>query len=149
MRHWCQRDEGECLVACCKIVLDYLGIQKDEAWLWRRLAAGSVTPFPNLAKLSTALGVVVEIQTGESPETFAPYLESGLPVIAAVDADDPRYWPYTHHHAVVVVGFDAQQVFVHDPAQAEAPLAIDRDTFLLVWSRRDFQYAVIRLSAER
>jgi hypothetical protein len=130
------------------MVLDYLGIEKDEAWLWRRLTAEHVTPFPHLAKLAAALGIVVEVRTEGVLEQFGPHLESGLPVIVAVDADDPSYWPYVPHHAAVVVGFDEQRVFVNDPVHPEAPLELDRDTFLLAWSRRDFQYGVIRLAAE-
>lgn len=37
-------------------------------------------------------------------------------------------------------------VFIHDPAQVEAPLEIDMDTFLLAWANRDYEYAVIRLA---
>lgn len=146
IKHWRQRREGDCLVACCKQVLTYLGIEKEEGWLWQRLHADGVTPFSNMERLAPTLGVIVEIYTGGTPDAFAPYLESGLPVLVAVDADDVQFWPYTHHHAVVVVGFDEQQVFVHDPMQVEAPLAVYLDSFLLAWSRRDEQYAVMRLA---
>ena len=146
IKHWRQRRDGDCLVACCKQILAYLGIEKDEGWLWQRLRATGVTPFSNLEKLAPALGVVVEIYRGGTPDAFVSYLESGLPVLVAVDADDVQFWPYTHHQAVVVVGFDEQQVFVHDPMQIEAPFAVDLDSFLLAWSRRDEQYAVIRLA---
>jgi predicted double-glycine peptidase len=130
------------------MVLDYLGIEKDEAWLWRLLTAEHVTPFSHLARLAPALGLVVEVHTEGVLEQVGPLLESGLPLIVAVDADSPSYWPYVRHHAVVVVGFDEHHVFVNDPAHPEAPLAVDRDTFLLAWSRRDFQYSVIRLAAD-
>lgn len=147
-KYWPQRRDGECLVACCKMVLAYLGIEKSEDWLWRHLATDEVTPFPKIEALAPLLGVIIELHKDGVPENFAPYLESGLPVIAAIDADDVRYWPYTHNHAVVVVGFNEQIVFVYDPAQPETPLAVDIGAFMLVWSRRDFQYAVIRLAAE-
>jgi len=105
-----------------------------------------VTPFPNIANLADALGLVVEIHTDGTLERFEPYIESGLPVIVAVDADDPQDWPYVRHHAVVVIGFDDQHVFVNDPAQLETGLAVDLNTFMLAWSRRDYDYAVIRLA---
>jgi hypothetical protein len=70
------------------MALDYLGIEKDEDWLWRRLGAGDVTPFLYLEKLTAALGVGVEVHTGGVLEDFGPYIESGLPIIVAVDADD-------------------------------------------------------------
>jgi len=144
--HWPQRHEGECLVACCKMVLAYLGIERSVDWLWQRLRSGEITPFIKVEELADALGLVVEVAEDGELAAFGPVLDSGLPVIVAVDADSLRYWPYTRHHAVVVIGFDEQRVYVHDPAQAEAPLAIDLDTFLLAWSRREYEYAVIRLA---
>ena len=145
IRNWRQQHEDDCLVASCKTVLDYLGIERDEEWLWHRLLAGEVTPFPHIKTLAATLGVVVEVQTDGTLEIFESLIESGLPVIVAVDADNPRYWPYVRHHAVVVIGFDAQRVVVNDPAQPEEPLEVDVDTFLLAWSRRNYQYAVLRL----
>ena len=146
IQNWRQRREDDCLMACCKQVLTSLAIERSEAWLWRQLAAGDVTPFPNIANLADALGLVVEIHTDGTLERFEPYIESGLPVIVAVDADDPQDWPYVRHHAVVVIGFDDQHVFVNDPAQLETGLAVDLNTFMLAWSRRDYDYAVIRLA---
>lgn len=145
--YWPQRHEDECLVACCKMVLDYLGIAKSEAWLWQRLSAGEVTPFPNVETLADELGLSVEVGFWQDDLTlFAPYLESGLPVLVAVDADVAEAWPYFDNHAVVVIGFDDTHVYLHDPSQAETPFLIDAETFLLVWSRRDYEYAVIRLA---
>jgi ABC-type bacteriocin/lantibiotic exporter with double-glycine peptidase domain len=148
VQHWRQQHEDDCLIACAQMVLSYLGIERDEEWLWRRLTVGSVTPFPQLSNLADTLGLVIEVHTGGRLEQFGPSIASGLPVIVTVDADDPQYWPYVRHHAVVVVGFDDQHVFVHDPAQPAGPLAVDIGTFLLAWSRRDFQYSVIRLTEE-
>lgn len=145
IKNWRQQHEDDCLVACCKQVLDSLVIYRSETWLWRQLSSGGVTPFPNIANLADVLGIVVEIHTDGALNRFEPYIESGLPIIVAVDADDPRDWPYVRHHAVVVIGFDSEYVFVNDPAQAETGLAVEINTFLLAWSRRDYDYAVIRL----
>jgi len=148
IKHWQQQREDDCLIACCKMVLDYLGIDKETGWLWQQLAVDQVTPFPRIITLAAALGIVVDVSTGGALAQFAPILEAGLPIIVAVDADGPSYWPYVRHHAAVVVGFDEEYVFINDPAQTETPLAIDRGTFLLAWSRRDNQYAVIRLTED-
>ena len=69
-------------------------------------------------------------------------------MLIAVNAEDSQTWPYVGNHAVVVVGFDDQYVFVNDPAQMGAPLEIDTSTFLLAWSYRDYEYAIIRLAKE-
>lgn len=84
-------------------------------------------------------------QDDEEIEQFGPYIESGLPIIVAVDGDDPTQWPYYNHHAIVVIGFDDEFVYVNDPAQPETGLAVDVVNFQLAWSRRDYVYAVIRL----
>ena len=142
---WRQRRDYDCLVACCKMVLDYLGINKDEHWLRTRLAIGDITPFPNIKRLTDELGMVSVIAKWGEPTTFEPYIEAGLPVIVAVDTDSSNYWPYVANHAVVMIGFNNEMVFVHDPNQRESPLEVDIDTFMLAWSRRDFQYAIIQL----
>ena len=144
-----QRAEADCLVACCQMVLDYLGIQRNYEWLIKMLETTEIgTPFSNIEKLKERLGVAIERAEQGTLTTFAPYLESGLPVIVAVDADQPDLWPHYPHHAVVVVGFSADEVYVNNPAAGDAPQAVAIDTFLWAWSRRDYEYAVIRLVEE-
>lgn len=147
-RHRPQQQEDDCLVACCRMVLSYLGIEKSESWLWSRLATGAVTPFPKVEKLAEELGLLITVKRWGDLTTFVPAIESGLPVLVAVNAEDPQNWPYVGNHAVIVVGFDNQSVFINDPAHVNAPLAIEINTFLLAWSYRDYEYAVIRLAEE-
>ena len=148
IKHWRQQRDYDCLIACCKMVLDYLGIQKDDHWLRRCLASGDVTPFPNIDRLTSALGLITITAKWGQPATFAPYIESGLPVIVAVDTDYADLWPHVPNHAVVIVSFDNDIVYVNDPQLNEALLAVDIDTFMLAWSHRDFQYAVIQLAEQ-
>jgi len=130
-------------------VLDYLGIAKSADWLWQRLSAGDVTPFPKVATLAAELGLMVEFGYWRDDLTlFGPAIEVGLPVLVAVDADVAEAWPHVANHAVVVVGFDDDHVYVDDPAQTETSFAVEAETFLLAWSRREYEYAVIRLAAE-
>lgn len=147
-RHKRQQHEDDCLVACCKMVLGYLGIEKSESWLWQRLRTGTVTPFPNIEKLAPELGLSIEVGEWLDLAALEPHIDSGLPVLVAVHADNRRHWPYVDNHAVVVIGFNEQSVFIHDPAQVEAPLEIDMDTFLLAWANRDYEYGVIRLAED-
>lgn len=144
-----QQYEYDCLVCCCQQILGNLGIDQSEKWLWRQLQAstGEVTSFTNLKKLEASLGLVIEMHHGnDNIEQFAPYIESGLPIVIAVDADIPSSWPFCQQHAVVVIGFDSEHVYVNDPAQDETGLAVGIDTFLLAWSRRSYTFAVIRLT---
>lgn len=149
LEHRRQRRETDCLVACTAMVLEYLGIRRTDAWLSKLLETTTIgTPFFNLTKLQAALGVDIELAEQGTLATFATILESGLPVIVAVDSDDAAHWPHYHHHAVVVIGFDADQVYVNNPAVADAPQAVQIETFLWAWSQREYEYAVIRLVAE-
>ena len=148
LKNWQQRHEGDCLIACCKQVLDYLGISRSEDWLWQQLRSGEVTPFPQIEKLADALGLAINVARWGRLEDLAPYLEAGLPVIVAVDIDDLAYWPHMGNHAVVVVGFNDESVFVNDPSSLDSAQEIDREEFMVAWSYRDFQYAVIRLVEE-
>lgn len=143
-----QRHEGECLIACCQQVLDYLGIARSEAWLWQQLRSGEVTPFPQLEKLADFLGLAINVTRWGELEDLAPYLEAGLPVIVAVDIDDLADCPHVGNHAVVIVGFKDESVFVNDPSSLDSAQEIDREEFMMAWSYRDFQSAVIRLGEE-
>lgn len=148
IRNLPQQHDSDCLIACCQQVLRSLGIEKSDAWLRNLLVAqsGDVTPFSNVQKLEQALGIVVELHRDGTVADFVSTIESGLPLLEAVDTNDPLYWPYCGDHAVVVIGFDDEHVYVNDPAQSETGLAIGLLEFQLAWSFRDYQYAVIRLT---
>ena len=143
-----QQGDLECLVSCCQQVLGHLGIEKEDTWLWNQLqvSTGQVTSFGNLANLEKSLGVVAEKhRDNDDIDQFAPYIESGLPIIVAVDADEPTIWPYYSSHAIVVIGYDEKVVYINDPAQKETGLKVSIREFELAWSRRSHEFAVIRL----
>lgn len=54
-----QQHDYDCLVTCCKQILDSLGIERSEKWLWDKLVAssGDVTVFTNITNLSTGLRI--------------------------------------------------------------------------------------------
>ena len=80
-RHWRQRREADCLVACTAMVLDYIEIHREYNWLAKVLS------------------------------DFETVLDSGLPIIVAVDSDASNVWPYYENHAVVIVGFNKETIF--------------------------------------
>jgi ABC-type bacteriocin/lantibiotic exporter with double-glycine peptidase domain len=131
------------------MVLEYLGIRRDYDWLSKVLETTDVgTPFLNVERLRRVLGVSIELHDNGSLAIFAPCIEMGLPLIVAVDADNLSLWPHYHNHAVVVVGFNTDHVYINNPAAEDAPQEVNIDTFLWAWSRRDYEYAVIRLVDE-
>lgn len=144
--HRQQRFEADCLVACAAMVLEYLGIHCSDEWISRLLGTSEIgTPFSNMDRLEAALGLMIERDEWATLMTFESFLETGLPIIVAVDSDAPDQWPYDQNHAVVVVGFSAAEVYVNNPAAVAAPEIVDVNTFLWAWSRREYAYTVIRL----
>ncbi len=147
IKNWRQQREADCLVACTAMVLDYLGIHREYSWLTRILQTTEIgTPFRNVTKLHSAIGISVRTDINGSLAAFAAVLDLGLPVIVAVDSDDVGIWPYYHHHAVVVIGFDNDTVFINNPAANDAPQEVALETFLWAWSQRDYEYAIISLT---
>jgi uncharacterized protein YvpB len=53
------------------------------------------------------------------------------------------YWTYATDHAVLVVGYDEQAVYINDPAFEQAPQRVSRADFELAWLEFDYRYAVI------
>jgi ABC-type bacteriocin/lantibiotic exporter with double-glycine peptidase domain len=144
--HRRQRFETDCLVACAAMVLAYLGINRSDEWLIKLMETTAIgTPFSNIDRLKAALGLGIERGNWATVTTFEAFLEEGLPIIVAVDSDVPAYWPHYRNHAVVVVGFNADEVYINNPAVANAPEVVDMNTFLWAWSQRGYEYAVVRL----
>jgi len=46
-------------------------------------------------------------------------------------------------HALLVVGYDENQVYVNDPARPESPVSIRRGDLELAWLARDYFYALV------
>jgi ABC-type bacteriocin/lantibiotic exporter with double-glycine peptidase domain len=140
-----QRQQADCLVACAAMVLQYLYIPFDYDQLVSQFGTISAgTPFSRIDWLKAWRLTVVR---GEGTlELLEEYLELGLPIIVAV-----RTWAFPHwqaqdtEHAVVVVGIDAMDIYLNDPAVDEAPQKITHRAFLAAWGDRDYEYAVIGL----
>jgi ABC-type bacteriocin/lantibiotic exporter with double-glycine peptidase domain len=144
--HRRQRQQSDCLIACTAMILDYLQVPFPYDRLPRLLRAEAHgTVFSHLQYLeSTGVSVVV----GEGTmETLRRHLESGLPLIIAVETGElTSYWQEAVSHAVVVVGIDDDFVAVNDPAFEIAPQQIPVAEFELAWQEQDYRYAVIGLA---
>ncbi|MFZ4660092.1 MAG: cysteine peptidase family C39 domain-containing protein [Caldilineaceae bacterium] len=145
-----QQTQSDCLAVCASIVLDYLGIPCEYKRLLRILGTTSDgTPFSNLKRLASTLDLSVSYDKNRETLTiFEDHLSIGLPIIVAVQTWPLPYWQQLNSdHAVVVVGLDQEEIFLYDPYFAAAPQVVDLDSFLTAWSERDFEYAVIGLTA--
>ena len=47
-------------------------------------------------------------------------------------------------HAVVVIGYDAEQIWLLDPAALPEPMSVSIDEFMLAWGELDYRYAVLK-----
>jgi ABC-type bacteriocin/lantibiotic exporter with double-glycine peptidase domain len=140
--HHLQRSDGDCLAACAAMVLEHLSILVDYDRLLRLLGVKRYgTPGSRLKNLGD-LGVNVRYALGTLQELFE-YLGDGKPCIVLVRTGQLPYWTYATDHAVVVVGFDDQAVYVNDPAFEQVPQRIRRAEFDLAWMEFDYRYAVI------
>jgi ABC-type bacteriocin/lantibiotic exporter with double-glycine peptidase domain len=141
--HHRQKQQADCLAACAAMVLGYLHVPVAYNRLTHLLRVSEIgTPFRNLSYLRP-LGLSVLIAEGDL-EALREHLDSGLPVIVDVDTAQLPYWDEATDHAVVVIGVDDQQVYLHDPSTSGAPHIVSLTEFELAWLEKDYLYAVIQ-----
>jgi ABC-type bacteriocin/lantibiotic exporter with double-glycine peptidase domain len=145
LTHFRQEDEsGGCLPACVQMVLAHLGIVRSQTDLARLLGTqrGVGTPAFNIARLaSEELDVVY---TSGSLEDAAAWLDSGVPVIAFVQAGElPDWRGERSHHALVIVGLESGVVHLLDPETDAQVITVSTGDFLLAWDERACTYAII------
>ncbi len=124
------------------MVLTYLGVQVEYDTILRLLRVKSFGASGQNLKYLSSLGVTVTYREG-SLEELKHHWQNGYPCIVLVRTAELPHWTYATDHAIVVIGFEDQQVHVHDPAFAAAPIAIPLTAFELAWMDFDYRYAVL------
>lgn len=138
-----QQRVGECLAACAAMVLNYIG----KPMAYRRLVSALEiiptvgTPSSKIRNLAR-MGVTVQYQRGTLERLFR-HLQSNQPCIAFVQTAELPYRTDVTDHAIVVVGFTEQFVYIHDPEFAESPIKVSHGDFDLAWLEHDELYAVL------
>ncbi len=145
--HQSQRLESDCLAACAWMVLAAAGTPTDYDAL---LAALNIkpwgTPHRNIRQLGDLIaGIQVTYRQGVLVDVFRA-IDAGQPVILFVWTGDLPYWALETWHAVVVVGYDENQFYLHDPAFTTAPQIVTHGDLELAWIAYDTYYAVIQLT---
>jgi ABC-type bacteriocin/lantibiotic exporter with double-glycine peptidase domain len=137
-----QTADGQCLPACARMVLAYLGRELQEAQIARLLRSHSFgTPAPNIRYLES-LGLSVTF--GQmSVSRLQAHLQKGNPCILFIQAGELPYSESEGFHAVVVVGLSGQSVYINDPAWDTGPQAVSLDDLQLAWSEFEYEGAVI------
>jgi uncharacterized protein YvpB len=146
--HLMQRNIGECLVGCVGMALTYTGRSFSYQRVTKLL---NVHPggayFSNVRNLET-LGVSVVLNHGGIDQLFA-HLQQDRPIIVPVKTGELSYWcnhPLQFEntsHAIVVIGIDAEQIYVNDPALLQAPVFVSHGDFELARIEYDELYAVL------
>jgi len=141
--HFQQSADGQCLPACGRMVLAYLGVSLAEAEVGCTIGAKSFgTPTFAIQKLSN-LGLQVNYKEW-STSALLVVLGQKRPLIAFVRTGFLDYWQEDFAHALVVVGaVDNQQVWVHDPAKENSPIVVSWDGFLAAWAEFGYRGATI------
>jgi ABC-type bacteriocin/lantibiotic exporter with double-glycine peptidase domain len=140
--HKRQRQDADCLAACAAMVLAHSGQQVDYDQLLKLLQVKSYGTSGRHLKNLTALGVQIIYREGSLDE-LKSYLLDGKPCIALVRTAELPYWTYSTDHAVVVVGFDDDTIYLNDPAFEAHPQSVPTTAFELAWMEFDYRYGVI------
>jgi ABC-type bacteriocin/lantibiotic exporter with double-glycine peptidase domain len=143
--HKQQIADGYCLPACAEMALAYWGISNSQQKISRtlKLRPGLGVPAPNITLLRSPQ-IDVEYFVGSSFDSILQWLQNAIPVIAFVQAGELPHWRGARsQHAVLVVGFEDQELFIHDPGLDYGSVAISLDDFLLAWDEMDARCAII------
>ncbi len=104
------------------------------------------TPVLNVLLLSQRITKRYVEVTNASFDDLIRRLQGGIPPIVFVSTAPLHHWQTECLHALVVVEAEAQNVLVHDPAFATAPITIPRDEFLAAWGELAQLTAFLKVS---
>lgn len=141
--HIRQRHSADCLAACAAMALEFVGVNVAYEQLLQLLKVKSFGTAGQNLKYLTPLGVAVIYREGSVNE-LKQHLQNGSPCITLVRTGELLYWTYTTDHAVLVVGFDENNILVNDPMFTKGPIAIPVAEFELAWMVFDYRYGMIR-----
>ncbi len=77
-------------------------------------------------------------------DTLRAHIEVGEPVLTLVATDFLPYWTRSAFHAVVVVGMDDENVYLHDPLHPPPARAVPHADFLHAWGALFHSAALLR-----
>lgn len=141
--HQRQQGDGDCLAACAAMVLAHLGQRIDYSQLLQLLnIQPHGAPAGNICLLTSLNLNVIYSQT--DLVGLEVLLQQGQSVIVFVRTGELPHWTYSTDHALLVIGYDEDHLYVNDPDRDEAPITVPRGDFELAWLERDYYYALIR-----
>jgi ABC-type bacteriocin/lantibiotic exporter with double-glycine peptidase domain len=140
-----QSHPGACLPACARMVLAYLGDERDEEAIARLLEAEWYgVPASRVTRLSAWNYRVTYEQS--TLEQLRQLVAQHIPIIIFLRTGALPGWTEDVAHAVVLVGLDADMAYMHDPIGDTGPTPVTLNAFLLAWSDMDYYCATIQAS---
>ena len=73
------------------------------------------------------------------------HLDRKIPIIVLVETIFLDYWEADFAHAVVIIGYEDNFLWINDPAFKLAPKRASLDGFLAAWSEFDYLSGIITL----
>ena len=141
--HYKQTESHNCLPACARMVLSYLGHKISETSLATKLETTALgTPGNRLLRLNSS-ALLVEFAPLTLPLIYNQ-LDNATPVIGLVRTGFLDYWQADMAHAVIVVGYDDQHLLLNDPDFDDAPQRATEIGFMAAWGEFDFLAAIIK-----
>jgi len=136
---------GGCLPACCQMALAFWGVSELQATIAVRIGhvEGAGTPARNITRL-TGFGVEVEWHDDGTVDALRRAVIDGKVAIVFLRTGELPYWDHDSPHALVVVGVEAETVYVNDPAFENAPIPVPLGDFELAWGEFGYQWATVR-----
>ena len=142
--HIRQQNDGDCLVACAQMVLEYMGVHVPYERLKRILeVAAWGTPHSSIHNLSRHIPkLIVNRLPGDLPDLWAA-LTAGKPPIVFVWTGELPYVEIISYHAIVLAGYDEEYFYVHDPALPNAPIKVLQGDVALAWIAHNSHFATL------
>jgi len=134
--HHKQEHDASCLPACAKMILNFLGNTIEESALRNLLVTDEVgTSALNILMLNASLpDTKAELHIWLLTDLINYLEEKQQPCIVTVVTTNLPYWDEaSHSHAVVVCGFDEENIFVNDPFFDDEEFIVPIEAFLAAW----------------
>lgn len=147
-RHWLaiehrpQEVDAGCLAACAQMALAHLDIAVSQKALNRLLKLTPAgVPASRLVRLER-YGVQVTLRRG-TLDDLVHAVDQGLPPIVFVCTDPLPYWSLDTQHALLISGYDGDDLLINDPVFPTAPQRASAAALGLAWDEFDNRYAIL------
>ena len=131
------------------MVLAFCGISRSQAEIAAQIeyVQGVGTPSRKITRL-TVFGVEVEWKEAGKVDDLQQAIADGKAPVVFVRTGELPYWDQDTPHALVVVGIEANTVYVNDPAFKSAPILTPVGDFELAWEEFGRHWAIVRRSSQ-